>query len=207
VGIVLKGKGQMFLITSVIIVIVLIILKTSVNLPVVLQQKREMEGRFDKEMFENVKTESVKAIEISYHQPTNITRNVFDFANFTRKKMKERLFDFRLLYVGSITPKSGSDMNVTLVNLLEKPINASLNLNGSAQNNDNMLGSTSWDTSFVITPGQDYILTVSYNNTYKSNITIQTESGKSKYIGFFDILLRGLETTYKDKFQRSYSLP
>jgi len=65
----LKGKGQMFLITSVIIVIVLIILKTSVNLPVVLQQKREMEGRFDKEMFENVKIESVKAIEISYHQP------------------------------------------------------------------------------------------------------------------------------------------
>ena len=197
----------MFLITSVIIVIVLIILKASVNLPDILQQKREVEGRFDKEMFENVKSELVKAIEISYHQSTNITRNVFDFANFTRKKMKVRLFDFRLLYVGSITPESGLDMNVTLINLLDKSINASLSLNGSTQNKDNMLDSSSWNTSFVITPGQDYILTVSYNNTYESNITIQIASGKSKYIGFFDVSLKVLETTYKDKFQKSYTLP
>jgi len=206
-GIRLSKKGQMFLIISVIIVFTLIILKTSINLPDILQQKREMEGRYDKEMFENVKGELVKTIEISYHQSPNITRNVFDFANFTRSKMEERLFDFRLLYVSSITPESGTDMNVTLVNLLNKPINASLSLNGSSQNNDNMLDSTGWDTSFVITPGDDYILTVSYNNTYESNITIKTASGDSKYIGFFDISLGSLETTYKDKFQKSYTLP
>lgn len=203
----MKKKGQMFLIISVIIVLTLIMLKTSVNLTDIFQKKREMEGKFDKEIFENFKNEFIKTIEISYHQPSNISRNVFDFANFTRKKMKERLFTFKLLYVGSITPKSGTNMNVTLINLLDNPINASLSLNGSIQNNDNMIDSSDWKTTFVINPGQNYVLTVSHNNTYQNNITIETESGISRYIAFFDMSLSDLETTYKDKFQKTYTLP
>jgi hypothetical protein len=207
VGILLRQKGQMFLISSVVIVIVLILLRFSINLPDVVHNKKDIEGKIVRETFENIKTELVKTIEISYHQSNNITSNVFDFSNFTRKKMNERLLDFKLLYIGSITPESGSDMNVTVINLLKESINASLNLNGSLQNNDNILDSTNWITTFTIVSGQDYILTVSYNDTYQSNITIETESGKSKYIAFFDIFLTGLGTTYKDKFQKSYTLP
>ncbi len=205
----MRNKGQMFLIASVIIVVILIMLKTSISLPDIIQQKRELEGKFERELFVNIVNELPKVIEISYYQTNNITNNVFDFGNFTRKKMNERLLDLEFLFVSSITPKGiGSvTMNVTLINLLNKPINATLILDGSTKNQDNMIDLSAWNTDFTVTQGENYTLTVSYNETYEENITINTESGKSKYIGFFDITLRGLETTYKNKFQKSYTLP
>jgi len=74
-------------------------------------------------------------------------------------------------------------------------------------NRDNMADYNRYDTSFSITQGTNYVLTVSYNRTYEENITIETESEKNKYVGFFDVTLIGSETTYKDKFQKSYTLP
>jgi len=205
----MRKKGQMFLISSVIIVVVLILLKVNISLPDIMQQKKELEGKFEREFFTNIKNEIQKVIEISYHQSKNITNNVFDFGNFTRKEMAERLLDFELLYVSSITPKeTGSvTMNVTLVNLLNKPINATLILNSSVKNQDNIVDMTTWSTDFTVDQGEDYVLTISYNGTYEENVTIKMESGKSKYVAFFDIVLKGLETTYKDKFQKSYTLP
>ncbi len=123
--------------------------------------------------------------------------------------MNERLLDLEFLFVSSITPKGiGSvTMNVTLINLLNKPINATLILDGSTKNQDNIIDSSAWNTDFTVNQGENYALTISYNETYEENITINTESEKSKYFSFFDITIRGLETTYKDKFQKSYTLP
>jgi hypothetical protein len=208
----MKDKGQVFLITTVILIVILVILRAGVNLPDILQRGRKLEGKFEKDFFVNVVNELPKVIEISYHQSSNITNNVYNFGNFTRKKMTEKLQEFEFLYVGSITPRSsGSDtMNVSAINLLNEPINLTLTLNSSptqTRNHDNMADYNRYDTSFSITQGTHYTLTVSYNETYEENITIETESEKSKYVGFFDVTLTGSETTYKDKFQKSYTLP
>jgi hypothetical protein len=200
----------MFLILAAIIVVILVLLKISVNLPDILQRERELKARFEEEFFMNVVDELVKVVEISYYQSSNITNNVFDFGNFTRKKMTERLQSFEFLFVGSITPASEGQatMNVTVVNLLNKPINATLQLNGSVPvNNSEMEDSSSWTVSYSITQGETHILTVGYNGTYSENVTIETKVGKSVYVGFFDVTLTGTETTYKDKFQKSYTLP
>jgi hypothetical protein len=208
----MRNKGQMFIITAVIMIVVLIILKTGVNIPDIMQKNRELEGKFEHDFFINVADELTKTIDISYHQSINITNNVFDFANFTRKKMTEHLQDFQFLYVSCITPKSsGTDtMNVSLINMLNKSINATLQISTSpmqSSNNDNMLDMSIWNTNFTITQGNNYILTVGYNGTYSENITIQTKINGSVYIGFFDTTLIGSETTYKDKFQKNYTLP
>ena len=208
----MRNKGQTFIITAVIMIVVLIILKTGINIPDIIQKNRELEGKFEHDFFVNVADELTKTIDISYHQLTNITNNVFDFANFTRKKMTEHLQDFQFLYVSCITPKSsGSDtMNVSVINMLNKPINATLQISTSplqSNNSDNMLDMSIWNTNFTITQGNSYILTVGYNGTYSENITIQTKINGSVYIGFFDITLNGSETTYKDKFQKNYTLP
>jgi len=206
----MKNKGQMFLIIAAIIIVVLVLLKTGVNLPDILQREKEVKSRVEKEYFSNIVDELVKVTDISYHQSSNITNNVFDFGNFTRKKMTERLQSFEFLYVGSITPaSSGNDiMNVTVVNLLNKPINATLQLNSfTPVNYSEMLDSTSWTTNYSITQGQTYDLIVGYNGTYSENVTIQTKANKAVYVGFFDITLTGSETTYKDKFQKNYTLP
>lgn len=206
----MKNKGQMFLITAVIIIVALIILVTSSNLTNIIQEKRELEGRFERDFFINIVDELVKAIEISYHQSSNITNNVFDFGNFTRKKIKERLLDFEFLFVGSITPSENGSvtMNVTVVNLLNEPINATLQLNSSTPVNfSEIVDYGYWDTNYSITQGNNYILTVGYNQTYEENVTIETKANKSVYVGFFDITLIGSKTTHKDKFQKSYTLP
>jgi len=205
----MRNKGQMFLIASIIIIAVLILLKTSINLPEIIQQKIELEGRFDREFFASIVDEMPKVIEISYHQQDNITNNIFDFFNFTIKKMDERSLDFETLFVDSITPKETGvvTMNVTLINLLKKSINATLILDGSIKNQDNIADMTAWYTDFTVTQGENYTLTVSYNETYQENITINTYSEKSRYIAFFDITIESLRETYKDKFQKSYTLP
>jgi len=208
----MKDKGQVFLISAVILIVILVILRIGINLPDVIQSSRKLEGNFEKDFFINVANELVKTIEISYYQPDNITNNVYDFGNFTRKKMTEKIQEFEFLYVGSITPKSrGTDkMNVSVINLLNKPINLTLTLNSTTpqtRNNDNMVDYSSHDISFDIIQGTNYILTVDYNRTYNENITIETKPWENKYIGFFDITLIGKQTTYKDKFQKTYTLP
>jgi hypothetical protein len=202
----------MFIIAAIIMIVILVILKTGVNIPDIMQKNRELEGKFEHDFFVNVVDELTKTIDISYHQSNNITNNVYDFANFTRKKMTERLQNFQFLYVSSITPKSSGSatMNISMINLLNKPINVTIQINTSpvlSSNRDNILDKSRWDTNFTITQGNNYILTVGYNGTYSENITIQTKVNKSIYVGFFDITLTGSKTTYKDKFQKSYTLP
>ncbi len=203
-------KGQVFLITAAIIIVILVLLKTGVNLPDILQGEKELKSRFEKKFFSNIVDELVKVIDISYYQSNDISNNVFDFGNFTRKKMTERLQGFEFLFVGAMTPASPGSitMNVTYINLLNMPINATLQLNSSTPvNYSEMTDSTSWTTNYTITQGQTYILTIGYNGTYSENITIRTKVNKSVYVGFFDITFVGSETTYKDKFQKNYTLP
>jgi hypothetical protein len=206
----MRSKGQAFLITATILIIMLVLLKVGINLPDILENEKDLKTRFEKEFFSNIADELVNVIDISYHQSNNITNNVFDFGNFTRKEMTERLQTFKFLFVGIITPvSSGNDkMNVTVVNLLNKPINATLQLNGFVPiNYSEMVDSSSWTTTYSITQGQQYTLIVGYNGTYSENVTIETKVNKGVYTGFFDITLVGSETTYKDKFQKSYTLP
>jgi hypothetical protein len=180
---------------------------TTSNLTNIIQEKRGLEARFEREFFTNIGNEFVKVIEISYHQPTNITNNVFDFGNFTRKKMKERSLDFDFFFVGSITPSDSGNvtLNVTVINLLNKPINATLKLNSSSPANySEIVDSSQWSTNYSLTQGNNYILTIGYNGTYEENITINTRINQSVYVGFFDISLIGSKATYKDNFQKSY---
>lgn len=145
----MKNKGQMFIIVAVIMIAVLIILKTGVNIPDIMQKNRESEGKFEHDFFVNVVDELTKTIDVSYYQPINITNNVYSFANFTRKKMTEKLQNFKLLYVGSITPASnGSDtMNVTVINLLNKNTNVTLNMNGTIKTCSNSITYSFTDTT------------------------------------------------------------
>jgi len=203
----MKSKGQMFLIMSAVTFIVLILLKNSINISDILQNKRELEVRFEKEYFSNIVDEMKGVVGISFYNQDNITNNVFDFGNFIRRKMKERTQDFDFLYVGLVTAGIDNNMSVKVINLLNKPINATLRLNSSdIVNNSEMADASSWEIYYIITEGSGYVITVGYNDTYRENITINTKINKSVYVGFFDITLYGAKTTYKEKFQKSYIL-
>lgn len=204
----MRNKGQVFLIISIIIIVVFLILRGSVNLPDIIQRQKDTESRFERKFFTNTVSEFQKAVEISSRYD-NISTNVFDFANFTRQRMSDRLNDLDLLFVATLSQRTGTTLNVSAINLLNKPINLTLTLNSTPSqsvNMDNFLDRTKRESTFTITQGTNYAVTISYNSTYTENMTFITRNGFKYYNAFFDIALRSRDTTYKDKFQRSYRL-
>lgn len=199
----------MFLILAVIVVITLILLRTSVNFVDIAQRERELEGNFERRFFTNSFQELRKTVEISVNQPENITTNVFDFSNFTRNRMDERVSDFEMLYLSAWTQDTGSQMNISVINMLDQHIAMTLTLNSSpelTQTNSSFFNLSRWNTNFSITQGTDYRITIRYNSTYGENVTVETENGQDFFTAYFDVTLRGKEAIYKNKFQKTYRL-
>lgn len=205
----MRRKGQIFLITSVIFIVVLIILKISFNPDEIEIKRAEAEYNFRTLYFSNINKEIFKSVEVSYSQPPNITKNLFDFANFTRDKMDERAFNFEILLVSSVSPSSGTVLNVTVINLLNKTIDINLTLNSTPQQSDTKNGLVDYgmyETAFNIVQGEGYKLTIKYMN-HESNMSIITRNGKSIYTLLADTKISDGEIEYKDKSQNTYTLP
>lgn len=201
-------KGQMFIIIAVVVISVLVLLKTSLNLVNILENKRYLEAGLERLEFKNAKDELVRSIKISYNQSSNITNNVNDFSKFARNSLSARAMKFTGLLISSIFPNvSGStQMNVTTLNLFEddlQNLNFTFSYDSSTSNFTSVAPLQSVTTSFTF-PATDanYTLTVYYKTASENatqNITIPVEVGKSKYIGFFDLRLSSNRLEQKDK--------
>lgn len=195
----------MFLIASVIIVVILIGLKISANIPDIAQRQKTLNSEYETKFFLNVIDEMDESVKLSMHQ-INISTNVYDFANFTKDKMNERLLTFDMVFVGTLADQSLGRLNVTLLNFLNKQIDIVLTLNGTSNSQNNIDDQGLWETNFTYTPGSLYVLYISYDsNSYNESMIIDTPN-RDKYFAFFDIELTGTDTTYKDKFDKSYNL-
>ena len=202
-------KGQVFIITAVIFIVVLLMLRLSINVDNIKEKEIELESNLQRKYFDSIKDELVKIVEISYYTPENITYNVFSFSNFSREFFDTHLFDFKLFYLDVVSPKNGNQLNVTVINLLNNTINVSVSINTTP------IQSVSWndiedygkrDTYFTIVQGENYVLNVNYSGNLE-NVTVPTKNGKSVYTGFFDVRLETSKIRYKDKFQKTYTLP
>jgi len=198
----------MFLLAAFIIAATLIALRISIKTPTIQEQIKLLEITLENNIANNFQEELKNSVKFSIDKKTNITTNVFDFANFTERKASELSMDFELLFVGSLTNISNNYLNVSVINMLNKPINVSLNLsNGTVQTaNSEIADSTRWDMNFTFNPGSNYNLTVSYNSTYTENVTIKTKSNRDIYVSFFDVTFKTFEAVYKNKTQERYTL-
>jgi hypothetical protein len=207
-------KGQMFLLITAVIITSLLILRFSVGTPSIEKELESLRSKFEEKIFDNIVEELKKSEEFSYYEQDKIVSNVFNFANFTRRKMNERGLDFEFLYVGTLANNSNNQMNITIINFLNKAIDATLILNSTPQQTDsknNIGDGSTWNTNFSFTPGTEYLLTLNYTySTLTTNVTeeiiIKTKSDKNVYVGFFDIELKSSEATHKNKFQTNFTL-
>lgn len=205
----MKKKGQIFLITSVIFIAIIIILKISFNPNEIEVKRSEAEYNFRIKYFSNINKEILKSVEISYNQPTNITKNLFSFANFTRNKMNEKGFDYEIILITSVSPKFENILNVTVINLLNRTIDVNLTLNSTPQQSTIINGLVDYGISqitFNINQDQVYKLNAKYMD-HENGIIIVTKNGKSIYTLFTDTKISDGEIEYKDKSQNSYNLP
>jgi len=198
----------MFLIGAFIIAASLIVLKLNMKAPSIEEQLRLLDITMENSIANNLMSELENSAKFSVNERSNISLNVFDFANFTERKAAERRLEFKFFFVGSYANVSNNYLNISVINMLNQPIDVSLDLNdgSSPQTNNNMVDNTKWDTNFTFNPGTEYNLTVSYNSIYTQNITIKTKNNKDIYVGFFDFTLQTSESIYTKKTEETYRL-
>jgi hypothetical protein len=201
----MNRKGQMFLIAAFIIAASIVSLRLLIRVPTIQEETNLLKITLEHDMANNWIQEIENSAKFSINEKTNITTNVFDFANFTERKAYQCGLEFKFLFVGSLANHSSSILNVSMINMLNSPINASLNLNGTSQTNE-IVDNGKWDTYFSFNPGSSYVLTVGYNSTYSENVTIKTKNNKDVYVGFFDISFESSGTVYRNKAQETYNL-
>lgn len=201
----IKNKGQMFLLGALIITGILVILRYNIAYPGAIEEKKALEVRLENEIFNNIMEEFNSTLRFSYSEPLNITSNVFDFANFTELKISEHSMLFKFLFVGSVANRTTNTLNVTLVNMLNQVINADFTLDGQSDSQSNIVNYETWDTNFTITPGNQYILTLTYDGTTE-NVTIKTKQNKDVYTGFFYVSLESEDATHTKLYQNYMNL-
>lgn len=203
----------MFLIAAVVIVASLVIIKFNTASPGAKKEKEILEVRFENDIFENIVNELNNTLRFSYYDPQNITKNVFDFANFTERKMAEHSMSFTFLYIGVISNKTINAMNVSLINMIDSTIDANLTIVGQSDTKSDIINYERWDTNFTITPGTQYELNLTYNSTagdaatsITESITVTTKTNKDVYVGFFYASLVSQDATHIKKYQKPINI-
>ncbi|MGC8812236.1 MAG: hypothetical protein ACP5O8_01460 [Candidatus Aenigmatarchaeota archaeon] len=197
-------KGQAFLIIAVIFITILALIKASISF----QEIKEGRSLFFE--FENVKGEMVKSVEFSVYEKENITKNVENFAEFARNSFKRRTLNLKLLLVEAMLENNA--LNVSLKNLLgHEIILLNISLNNSFEEFGNIKDGEKATTSFNLpSENASYSLKIFYKTPYsqeQEEIPVEVETGKSKFIIFFDIVLESESAKLMDKILKNYELP
>lgn len=212
----MRMKGQIFLIIAIITIVTIMMLRVSLDLSKIMENKRYLESGLERQEFQNVKDEIVKSIVISSKNTTAIASSTNSFAKFARGSLVGRTGELNGFFVHSIFPMvtAGTDtrLNVTVLNILGLDVaTLNLSLNGSSQIFNSVKDGTTVETNFTFTTSSNanYTLTAYYLTAYENKteeINIPVEIGKSKYVGFFDLRLISERLEQRDKFTKTYTL-
>ncbi|MEM7825422.1 MAG: hypothetical protein QW412_01005 [Candidatus Aenigmatarchaeota archaeon] len=202
-------KGQSFLITAIIFIMVLVLIKSSI----IFQQPQEETLIFFE--FENLKEEVIKSVEYSVYEKENITKNLENFIEFSRSSFRRKALDFKSLILEVSVPNAleSNELNISIKNLLGcEIIFLNLTFNNSAKIFESIEDGEKINTSFLFSQNQNrnYNLTIFYKTPYTQDfeeLEIEVEIGKNKFLGFFDVMIEGKNIKLKDKIMKTYELP
>lgn len=209
------GKGQIFIIIAVVTIVVIVLIKTSLNLISILENKRFVELGLERLEFQNLRKELSKLLQVSYNL-TNISTNVNDFMSFAKEAFLNRATILTGIGLTAsftqVTRNIDIPLNVTVMNYLDEDI-VSLNLsfNNSQQNFTSFAKSSVLVTNFTFTTQSDVNFSLILNYTATSlnsseNITIPVEINTTKFVGFFDVKISSYRLEQRDKFTETIIL-
>lgn len=202
-------KGQLFIITGLIIIVILTGLKSSLSLSKVLEQQRTLVEGLDALSFSNARSEMIRTLQISYNSTTNMTNNLINFDGFLRDTLTGQGVEFDSLliesYYPSLAANTNTNLNVVVYNSLGTQLQF-LNLTYNGASATTSVGSQgTYQTTFTINTATstNQSLLVFYNTSTASqseNITIPLNIGNSTYISFFDLRYISFRGQQSDKF-------
>jgi len=202
-------KGQFFLISGIVIVVVLLLIKNSLDLAQIIENKRSLETSMEKKEFLNVKDELLKTIDYSYNK--NESEKIENFIVYVRQRLKAKAIELDGIAieteVNNVVENSPVSLNVTIFNFLGENIqslNLNFSCNGSSQSLSNIPDNSSRRVEFTfIGSNENCSLNVNYTTPKESKqykIQILVEIGKNKFFGFFDLRMKGLTSEIRDEF-------
>jgi hypothetical protein len=202
-------KGQFFLISGIVIVVVLLLIKNSLDLAQIIENKRSLETSMEKKEFLNVKDELLKTIDYSYNK--NESEKIENFIVYVRQRLKAKAIELDGIAieteVNNVVENSPVSLNVTIFNFLGESIqslNLNFSCNGSSQSLSNIPDNSSRRVEFTfIGSNENCSLNVNYTTPKESKqykIQILVEIGKNKFFGFFDLRMKGLTSEIRDEF-------
>ncbi len=208
-----ETKGQMFIIGSIIVVVVLILIKTSIDISDVLEKKKFLETGLEKIEFSNIRNEIPKASFNAVNYSRNMTNTTNSFIDFVENKLSERTVQFDGAAVSSeynnLTASTDTRLNVTVFNFFEvELIRAIFNLSTNynlPQNFSNIPSGETRTANFTLNlaSSRNLSLWIFYETSTEkivANVTIPAEIGKSKFVGYFDLRMASERGTIRDKF-------
>jgi len=202
-------KGQIFIIMAIIVIVAMVLLKTSLNLTSILENKRFLELGLENLEFQNLRNEFTKTMQISYNQ-TNISSNLNNFISFSKDSFLSRATILTAIGLTATFPNVAQNittpLNITVMNYLDEDI-TSLNLtfNNTLQSFTSVGKSSVLVTNFSFNTSANinYSLVLNYSSSSfnsSENITIPVEIATTKFIGFFDIKIVSNRLMQRDKF-------
>jgi hypothetical protein len=205
-------KGQTFIIMAIIIIVLMVMLKSGLNLSKILENKRYMESGFERIEFQSIRSEMIKTMQICYGQG-NISTCLDEFFRFSKQSLKARAIDLNGYLVKSTYsyPETTSKLNISVFNGLGSEMDIlNLTLGSSTQIFKSISDSSAVETSFSVSTNTNYTLTVFYNTSSENKteaVTIPVVSGKGKFITFFDLRMVTDRAEQRDKFTETVDLP
>jgi hypothetical protein len=202
-------KGQFFLISGVVVILALFLIKSSLNLSQIIENRRNLEVNMEGKEFLNIKNGLLRTVEYSYNK--NLREKIINYINYVREKLGGKAVEFNGIFIGlsfrNATEGSENILNFTVYNFLGESIQSlNLTFDGTSQAFSNVADSSSVNGNFTFSSvNVNYTLILNYTTKTESKqyeIEIEVEGGKNKFIGFFDLRLIGLKCENRDEFSK-----
>lgn len=211
------SKGQVFLIGAIVVVIALVLIKTSINVADVLEKKKFLEAGLEKTEFSNIRSEVTKAAYNAINYTGNMTNVTNSFIAFSENKLSARTIQLDGVSVdatyGNLSASTNVPLNVTVYNffdiaLPQVVLNLSTNYNSPVTFNNLGPGQTA-STQFTLNLASSQNITLmlyyqtptSPTENVVSNVTFLADvNRKTKFVDYFDLRYIDSRGELRDRF-------
>jgi hypothetical protein len=194
-------KGQAFLISTAIIVVVLTLLQLTYFQFQEKNSKSTYDYRIDYEYFLRLEKEIFLSSHITDERSLE---NFIDFLNLAKTELSSKSYNISIFaaHISNYDDNPGI-INVTLINLMNKDIPVSLKLNSTPEQSDsfNLQNGKYQSKTFAVDRQHDYVLLIDYTESF--NITLDLKNSDSLFI-FLDFNASSRGVKYIDKSQKTY---
>lgn len=208
-----RSKGQMFLIGSIVVVVVMVLIRTAIDVSEILEKKKFLEAGIEKLEFENLRREVPKAAFNAVNFSRNMTNATNSFIAFAENKFERRIVDLDGVSIssayGTLAASTNIPLNVTVYNFFDVEVsravlNLSTNFNSPVTLSDIEPGKTKGaQFTLNLASNQNLTLWAFYETSTEkvvANITIPARIGKEKFVGYFDLRMSSERGDIRDRF-------